>query len=150
MREPQSEQDLLQEVLDALQLNLAIIDGRGLAVRVNTAWRRFTALNHAAGHTSVDVGGNYLEVLRRAAPHDATTSKALDGIEAVLQGDLKTFSLEYRCDWSSEERWHRMLASPLKMPEGGAVIAHYDTTELKRAQQQQRQLIARLVYGMYS
>ena len=144
MREPQSEHDLLQDVLDAIQLNLAIIDGRGVILRVNSAWRRFAAANCATGNTVMGVGRNCLEILRHAALQDPTASEALAGIEAVLRGALKTFSLECRCDSSSEDRWHRMLASPLKTAGGGAVIAHYDISDLKQAQQKERQLLARL------
>jgi len=51
----------------------------------------------------------------------------------VLKGLLPTFTLEYG-GGEAVARWFTISVVPLTGPEGGAVVAHAETTEIKRAE----------------
>ena len=62
----------------------------------------------------------------------------------MLSGSLPEFSAEYPCNSLTEKRWFKLFASPLKSKDGGAVIAHYDITDLKQIQNEREALIEEL------
>jgi signal transduction histidine kinase/integral membrane sensor domain MASE1 len=130
-------------ILASLTSSVAVLDRQGQIVAVNAGWTRF-AREHGA--TSDGVGGNYLEVWQQAArPDTPHTAEALAGIEAVLNGSLPEFALEYASRTAAGERWFAMVVVPLGRSEGGAVISHTNITEWKRAEkeaQQSRQELA--------
>ncbi len=122
-------------VLDALSEHIAVIDGNGVIVTVNAAWRAFAASHGAPAAVVASIGLDYrsicLTAARTASGGDAATAWA--GIEGVLCGTRDRFSFEYPCETPEGELWFRMTAYPLAMTGGGAVIAHEDITERKRA-----------------
>lgn len=118
-----------QAVLDSLAAHVAVLDEEGTIVAVNRAWERFARDNGDPELRWTGLGVNYLEVTRGSRGEDA--AQALTGLQAVLEGSLDTFSLDYPCHSPQEERWFRMDATPLSHGEG-AVVLHADVTARKR------------------
>ncbi len=122
-------------ILDAVSAQIAVLDHDGLIVAVNGAWRN-AALEYAAEskksaiHTQVGV--NYLAICQAGIGDSAEGAHSVyDGIRAVLDGSLASFSLEYPCHSPCEPRWFSMNVTPLG---NGAVITHTDITQRKRAE----------------
>lgn len=115
-------------VLDALNAEIAVLDREGTIVAINRAWRRFAPDNGAESGPAapINVGGNYLKVCQVEGARDAH-----DGIRAVLEGRLPEFSLEYACHSPEQQRWFNMSVTPLG---DGAVVAHSNITEHKKAE----------------
>src|SRR5262249_42215575 len=59
---------------------------------------------------------------------------AYSGIQAVVQGKLDSFELQYSCPSDGVTSWYQMSVVPLRTPDGGAVIIHRDITVLKEAE----------------
>ena len=121
--------ELARSVLESVAMPMAVVDSDGLIRAVNRAWDEFALDN--GGDTAVSgVGTNYLAVAARAG--DETARQALHGVSSVLDGHLKSFSMEYDCHAPDEQRWFRMEATPI--PGMGAVVAHWNVTEERLAQ----------------
>ena len=122
-------------ILDALPANIALIDTQGVITSVNQSWRRFAASNvlHSPGYA---VGLNYLEICDTAKGDSSSEARQVAvGIRAVLGGTEKSFSIEYPCHSSTEQRWFLMTVSPLSDNAlNGAVVMHLNITERKRAE----------------
>ena len=94
-----------RSIIDALSTHIAILDEQGTILTVNKAWRDFAAANAAAPERCAE-GVNYLAVCRATNGQDAQTAAAFaEGIQSVLQGQHKEFSLEYACHSAQERRW---------------------------------------------
>ena len=120
-------------ILASLSSNVAVLDRQGRIATVNDSWMRFACEN--GGTSEAGVGASYLDVCRRAASEGTPyVGEVLVGIEAVLDGSRESFALEYPSRMSSDERWFAVSVVPLNVPEGGAVVAHTDITERKRAE----------------
>ncbi|NBR30384.1 MAG: hypothetical protein EBT83_18560, partial [Betaproteobacteria bacterium] len=113
----QESRAMLQTVQDSIQSQMAVLDCNGVIVAVNAAWQKFAAENashteNAAPHS--DIGINYLDVCSAArGPFSDEAEIVHAGLRAVLNGDLKTFSLEYPCHCPSANRWFMMNAMPM-------------------------------------
>ncbi|MEI6209439.1 MAG: hypothetical protein WCP20_21880 [Desulfuromonadales bacterium] len=106
-------QVLNKKTLNSLPAHIAVIDSHGCIVDTNSAWTDFALKNDAAGSPAVAVGANYCDVCRTSvADYDADAAKALAGIEAVLDGVLGQFTMEYSCHSSQQQRWFFMTVLP--------------------------------------
>lgn len=129
---------LTGSVLAAITVQLAVLDAQGTIVKVNPIWEQFARENGDSTLLSTGVGVNYLEVCRRAAGiHSEQASLALEGIQAVMDGTLPSFTLEYPCDSHQKKRWFVMYAVPLPYL-NGALITHLNITERRNAEQSER------------
>lgn len=120
-------------ILNALPAGIALIDSQGMIVSVNDSWRDFGNSNGLV--SGAGVGVNYLAVCDRAHGKDSAESKrAAQGIRSVLAGEEKIVSVEYPCHSPTEQRWFRMIISPLaEDTSAGAVVMHLNITERKQA-----------------
>ncbi|MCS6938172.1 MAG: ATP-binding protein [Roseiflexaceae bacterium] len=114
-----------QNVLDALNAQIAILDRNGIIVAANRAWFREVAAQ--SGDRLFRIGAHYRNdwscnqsIFADVAP-DAPT-----GIEAVLRGERSSFIQEYARQTDEGERWFRLEALPLR--QGGAVLSNTDIT----------------------
>ena len=129
-------ENLNQAILSSLDTHVAVLDRHGKIISVNSVWNDFARQNGEIHKDRVGAGINYLEVCRKAAAAgDQLAQSALDGIKAVCDGSSEYFRLEYPCHSPVRQRWFLMLVTPLKRREGGAVVAHNDITERKRAEE---------------
>ncbi len=139
-------------ILNALPAHVALLDPRGLIVEVNESWRRFASVN-ALRSEDFYIGRNYLHVCDSALGECSDEARLVaQGLREVLAGTRPNFVIEYPCHSPDEERWFRMMATPLHedRPEG-AVVMHINITErrlieeaLRRSHFEQQQLAERL------
>lgn len=132
---------LQQAVLDALSAKIAVLDGTGRITAVNEAWRRFARENGGSRDLEDGVGLDYLHAVIASVTDepDNGASRALEGIQAVMNGEQKEFTLEYPCHSAQTQRWFLMTVTPLGAGQRGAVVAHMDISERVRAEQESRQ-----------
>jgi diguanylate cyclase (GGDEF)-like protein len=128
----------LQQVLDAMTEQIAVLDQHGTILMVNEAWQSFGRENGSSRPASFGV--NYLEVCRRASMHAGESSeqarRVLEGLRAVLEGTLAQFLQEYTCHSPTERRWFVLTATPLTAGPGGAVVTHVNITARKLREQE--------------
>lgn len=131
-------------ILNALPAHIALVDSQGVIISVNEAWRRFATANILQG-PEFGVGQNYLEVCERAEGDCSREARAAaNGIRRVLAGKVKEFAIEYPCHSPSEQRWFRLMVTPLEEGKpGGAVIMHVNITERRLAEETLRESEAR-------
>ena len=139
-------------VLNSVAAEIAVLDTDGVIQAVNERWRLFAQENgigpgHCVAHA--DVGTNYLDV-GGADWSSPGASDVRDGIQAVLDGRLPSFSLEYPCHCPRQQRWFSMIVNPLGQDlQHGVSITHTEITALKLAEQyeQFRSRILELLAG---
>jgi PAS domain S-box-containing protein len=125
-------------VLDVLPDHIAVLDHTGTIVAVNGAWERF-AHENAGDMFACGVGRSYLEVCR-AASNEESARHALNGLQAILSGTQRGFTLEYPCHSPTVRRWFLLRAMPLLGDEPGAVVAHTDITARKLVEEARTRL----------
>jgi len=113
----------LQDVIDAIAGNVAVVDKHGTIRFVNREWTRFAHHNGDPDAASIGPGANYLEVCRRSSLDDLSALRILRGVETVLSETRTAFSCEYPCHSQVEKRWFRMDVTP--MASGDVMIAHF-------------------------
>jgi PAS domain S-box-containing protein len=132
-------------ILNALPAHVALLDSEGMILEVNDPWRRFAT---AGGLQSPDfaVGANYLQVCDGAGPGWRDEARAIAaGVRRVLAGEAAEFSFEYPCCSPLQERWFRLVVSPLRQFESsGAVVMHVDITQQKLDQASVKEVSKRL------
>ena len=130
-------------VLDSLSEQIAVLDGRGVIVAVNEAWRRFGRANGGNAAVVDAVGVNYLAVCGASVgtPLGDEADATLAGIRSVLDGRTESFHLEYPCHSPTEQRWFRVSVAPMQGASRGAVVSHTDITERKRSEDRFRLVV---------
>jgi len=132
-------QDRLTAVQDALPANLAVVDEQGTIVSTNERWRRFAQANGDPGLKHTCEGVNYLDVCRRAQGRSAEGALgALEGLVALLRGEIGELEMEYPCHSPTAPHWFVMRAGRIE-GRRGAVVAHIDITRRKLAEQALRE-----------
>ncbi|SER71383.1 EAL domain-containing protein [Salisediminibacterium halotolerans] len=110
----------MQETIDALPYQIAVIDQNGFIQYVNKAWQQFT-LDNGGTVESTGPGVNYLAILENgSAKNDA------QGLRAILNGEKTAYESKYPCHTPDELRWYYFHAQPL-IQHGditGAVVNH--------------------------
>lgn len=130
-------ESLFGAVLQALPIQMAILDQRGTIIYVNEAWQSFARENGAPALAETSVGLNYLTVCDQAkGSRSELAAVARAGIAAVLAGALPLFTLEYPCHSPDEQRWFLLYAAPLRGKSEKAVVAHLNITERKLLEEQ--------------
>jgi diguanylate cyclase (GGDEF)-like protein/PAS domain S-box-containing protein len=125
---------LNQAVLNSLTAQIAVLDKTGAVIAVNAAWDRLAGDSGNPLACTTGLGTNYLEVCRAISGAFVDTAReALIGIQAVLNGSLPQFTMEYPCPTAAEPRWCALSVTPLSGDKGGAVVSYMDITERKRA-----------------
>ena len=124
-------------ILDALPAHIALLDGAGTIIAVNQAWRHFASAN-VLQSSDFCIGQNYPEVCESAQGDCADESREVaQGIREVLRGDRDLFTIEYPCHAPGEQRWFRLMVTPLRAhPGSGAVVMHVNVTERRQAEEQ--------------
>jgi PAS domain S-box-containing protein len=120
------------QILSAIQVNVAILDADGVIVDVSDSWNEFAAANGGA-LGAVGVGVNYLDVCRRSVGSaDAAATRA--GILSVINGCSPRFRRMYRCDGPNEPRLFSMTVSPIRSGTRGVIVAHHNNSEIETAE----------------
>ncbi len=133
-----SEQRLLtqsavtQSMLDALQAQVLILDREGRVVHKN--WGEFTPTHDESMLWNIGIGGSYFDLCARpeAGP---TAALWIEGMRKVLRGELPHFLHDYPAVLPhGEKRWFRLHAVPVRAPEPGLAVAHFNITPVKNAE----------------
>ena len=120
---------LYEAVLASLSDQIAVVNRHGTIIAMNGAWTEFGERMGLSSLAATGPGVSYIEVCRRAAAGGSPrAAAALEGIEAVCGGGSELFETAYPSHELGEERWCVTRVTPLRRPEGGAVIAHADVT----------------------
>ncbi|HRP96947.1 MAG TPA: PAS domain S-box protein [Rhodocyclaceae bacterium] len=130
--------DVFLAVLDAFTANIAVLDGNGIILAVNRAWRDFAAVNGAPELAVHSVGASYRDACALPASAGGGHFPGWIGIAEVLSGARPSFTLEYPCNSSDEGRWFVMNVHRLPAPQCGVVVVHEDITVRKRMESKLR------------
>lgn len=125
-----------QAILDSLTKEIVVIDSTGLIKYVNQCWLDFARNNNCLVQANWEKI-NYLEACSKSAEKgEEFGQRALDGIQRVINHEVKSFYLEYDCHSPEEKRWFMMRVSPLCLEDDYYVISHQNITERKLAEAQ--------------
>lgn len=132
-----SEQRLLtqatvtQSMLDALQAQVLILDRDGRVLHKN--WGEFATPHGDSPLWNVNIGMNYFDL---CALHESggTGAACVEGMRKVLRGELTHFLHDYPSDLPTERRWFRLHVVPVRSPEPGLAVAHFNITPIKQAE----------------
>jgi diguanylate cyclase (GGDEF)-like protein len=124
--------ELRSFAFDRLSAIAAVLDGSGVIVDTNEAWRLFGHLNDGPIR-STGLGVSYLDVCDRSAASGADgAAAAAAGLRQILDGERERFDLEYPCASPTEDRWFRLQASSAPVADGaGVVLFHVNMTARK-------------------
>jgi diguanylate cyclase (GGDEF)-like protein len=136
---------LAHDLLNALNLQVAVLDLDGTIVAVNDEWKRFARENGGDGENAY-LGTNYLTVCERGAcEREEGAHAAFAGMRALIENAKDHFEAEYPCHSPTEQRWF-LLRMARFLHEGSTYIAttHEDITSRKLAEQKLREAEATL------
>ena len=124
--------ELRSFAFDHLSAIAAVLDGSGVIVDTNEAWRLFAHLNDGPV-PSTGVGVNYLDVCDRAAAAGADgAAEVAAGLRQILDGRRERFDLEYPCASPAEDRWFMLQAASAPVTHAaGVVLFHVNMTARK-------------------
>jgi PAS domain S-box-containing protein len=130
--------------LDALDMEICVLDENGVILAVNEAWKRFTDANSATPGDYF-IGCNYLVTCRNRenapqgeAPHeqcsagndDENASEFTAQLQEVLNGNLNGFRLEYPCHSPTQQRWFMAQVTRFaNFTPTRVVVVHEEITE---------------------
>jgi PAS domain S-box-containing protein len=120
-------------IQNSMPAHISVLDTKGVIITVNNAWKQFAQDNDAPDLAQTSLGVSYRDVCATAVgqPNGDEAGAAWAGIEAVLNKQLSTFSLDYPCDSPTQKRWFRMCVHPMTPPATGAVVVHENITQRK-------------------
>ncbi len=129
----------VRAALDGLTAHIAILDGQGVILAVNEAWRVFARDNDLAWERGGE-GVNYLGVCDRVRGAGAADAQAVAAaIRDLLQGRRTGYEAEYPCHSPAEQRWFlvRVTLFPGEGPRR-VVVAHENITRRKLQEEELR------------
>jgi hypothetical protein len=84
---------LAKTVFDSLSANIAIIDGKGVILETNQAWRNYANVNQMEGAND-SIGVNYLELCDATTGKEAKDARRVAaGIRSVIKDDIPRGSI---------------------------------------------------------
>jgi anti-anti-sigma regulatory factor len=123
-------------LLAALPDQVILVDALGRIQYRNAVWHELDNI----GDEVFPIGSEYWTCFQMAfAPRDADVAALVGGLQAVLDGDLPRFDLDYPYQIAGYERWSMIMVMPWAAEQGGALILHRDITERWRDEQALRQ-----------
>ena len=134
-------------ILDALPLDIVILDTKGTIKAVNESWRQF--LNTA--ELDIPEGGigmNYRDVYATFSRRPQQgLQRTIEHIDAMLEKGSTSFSDEFACSVSKKELWIALSTTSFDAAEDRfTVLVHEDVTERMHLQERDRRLRAELAH----
>lgn len=127
---------LLESIIDAPPMNIAILDHGGRIVQVNESWKDF-ADNNALQCDDYCLHQNYIEICESATGEfSGIASLVAESLKEIISSERDNFSIEYPCHSPSEKRWFILNAQRLGPEEPKIMVMHYDITERKMAEKE--------------
>lgn len=128
-----------RSVLNSLSAHIAILDGNGVILESNLAWRRYGIANGMSPDYT-GIGENYLDICDAVTDASRVYARqAAAGIRDLIEGRSDTFLLDYPCHGPEGPRWYYMRAirmaidTPLRV-----IVSHEDITLLKLTEEKLR------------
>ncbi len=128
-----------QTILDSISDEIVVLDQAGMVLAVNRSWQLFgmdkgaIAENPVAG---IMPGASYLKVC---------DAQSLAGIQAVMQGHVSSYTLEYPCHGPQQQRWFSMKVTPMgDATLGSVVIVHTEISQRVWLEQERGDALALL------
>ncbi len=132
-----SAETFARAILHSLPAHIAVLETDGRIVGVNKAWEVFVRDHAAVVPRAPRLGQNYLDALEDGRAFEHAVGRAVfEGLRSVLDRGRARFEIEYPFVADGETRWYHLVASPLLGAEGGAVVAHFDVTDRKKAERE--------------
>ncbi|MEQ9618026.1 MAG: PAS domain-containing protein [Deltaproteobacteria bacterium] len=129
---PELNHSIYFDILDSVQVNIAVLDNKGNIIFVNKAWENFSLLNGQPASYNY-LNKNYLEICKKVIGDEKDYAlTAHRGIKSIIEGNKDKFELEYACHSPRHERWFIMKANAIKSGKGSVAISHIDITAQKR------------------
>ena len=120
-------------ILGSLPAHVAVVDRDGIVIAINGAWSAPGGAQVFPTPADIAIGVNYLDVWGRAVAEGAAGSRDAEIlIEQACRGERTGLQVEFRVGTPNGEHWFLMTAEPLRRAEGGAVVTHWEITELKQ------------------
>ncbi len=144
-RELEESRCLAQATFDALPLHLCVVDGNGVILAVNKAWRDF-GQRHPKAIEAANEGAGYLAARAIGLASTGDRDDAfIEGMYAVLEGRQSQTVMEYQTLLDGETRWY--VAHVSRFGVDGMVrfvIAHEDITARRLAENKANEQAAML------
>ena len=124
-------------IIDSVDAQMLVLDSQGVITAVNQQWTLAAVEGTCLAPSTLPITGigtNYLAICAAARGSAPCALQTAQGVQAVLERRLPSFSIEYACDAPQGRRWFRLVATPLHWPSGGAVVAHHNITARKLAE----------------
>ncbi|WP_447980497.1 ATP-binding protein [Candidatus Nitrospira bockiana] len=123
--------------VDALPLQIAILDARGVVISINKAWREFAHDNPDTFPAAL-VGVDYVRVCEDVSALVGDEFERLrGGIQEIMRGDSLLAVSEFPCRCASGLRWFRGHATRFTIEDQvRIVVAYEDITDRKRAEEE--------------
>jgi two-component system CheB/CheR fusion protein len=125
--------ELARRAIDAVPARMAFVGVDGTIRITNSAWERFGA-STGADPARTGAGANYFD----ACANDPSAAPVVEGIRAVLAGELERYQFAYPCDGPDGTSWFLLQCLPAGF--GEAVVLHIDVSERVRAEQRLNEL----------
>jgi PAS domain S-box-containing protein len=121
--------------LDAIPMQIVILDAKGTVLFVNEQSRRFARENQLIDLEFV-IGRNYASTITGASGHvNSIQSEIASGIQSIFNRQRNIFHLEYPCESTSDPCWFLLTASCFESSgEVLVVVSQQDITDRKRAE----------------
>ena len=122
-------QQLNRAVLDAMPIQVVVVNAEGMIIDVNAAWSSACEAGICGGLAPAKKGDNYLEVCARLITSgDEAAEEAFGLISACLRGRTSSGKVSYsRTDRSGATAWFCLAVTPLPLS-AGAVLLHENVT----------------------
>ncbi len=122
-----------EDVLNSIASRVVVLDGLGIIIAVNDAWRKLIMVDCGSG--SDLLGSSYVEICQKyvVQGNAAAADQVAKGVCAVLGRESAVYELDYLGGGPVRTRWFRMRVSPLTGGRRGVVISHHDISEHKLA-----------------
>jgi len=128
-----AEADLHHALLDAVDIEMAVVNPDGTIQYTNAAWQRCAQAMGASAIAGVAVGANYLAHLATGAGRGEVVDQEISaGLRTVIDGDRDDFELEFSRTTATGARWYLMRATPLSKSAPRAVaVTHLDISHIR-------------------
>ena len=127
-------QRMTMAMIDALPLQVCLVDNDGRILLTNQAWRRAAEAGGAVPD-SCNEGADYLAVCQRAAAAgDLLATEFLEGLHRVMDGRADSFRQEYPCDNELGARWFMVSVLRFDAERAGRVVVCHEDITLRKLQ----------------
>ena len=118
-------------IVGGINANTVIVNKDGVILAVNQPWIDFGLRNDAV-EPSRWVGKCYFDGIDYHH-FDDDAKAAVNGLQAVLDGQTSEFLCNYPCHSTEHKRWFHMVARRVG-PMGDVLVCHHDRTLVARTQ----------------